>query len=106
MDGLHPITYEMFSAVIAAITVVGGAWVFIERRIIGVEKQMINGLETLEKETRIDVKAVMADASLLREKMYREFVQNEQLIRLEERLVNELREMRRSFEKRWNKDHE
>ena len=98
-----PITYEMLSAVIASIFVVGGAWLFIERRIVGVEKDARATIELLERETKIDIKACMAEGVLLREKMYREFVQNDQLIRLEERLVGAINELRRALQKQWEK---
>ncbi len=96
------VTYEMLSAVFAAVVTVGGAWFFIERRIIGVERDIKTVLENIEREMRIDIKAVTADNVLLREKIYREFVRSEDLLRLEERLMNELREMRRLWEKRFD----
>ena len=99
-----PITYEMFTSAIAAITVVGGAWFFIERRIAAVEKSAQATIDLLERETKIDIKACVADGVLLREKMYREFVQNDQLIRLEERLVGAITELRRALQKQWEKE--
>ena len=100
------ITYEVLSAAFVAMTVVGGAWFFIERRIKDVESKAQTTLDLVERDLKIDVRANTADVVLLREKMYREFVQNEQLIRLEERLVNELREMRRSLDRRFKKEDE
>jgi hypothetical protein len=100
------ITYEVLSAAFVAMTVVGGAWFFIERRIKEVESKAQATLDLVERDLKIDVKANTADMVLLREKMYREFVQNEQLIRLEERLVNELREVRRSLDRRFKKEEE
>lgn len=91
MDG--PITYQMFSAVVAAVLCVGGAWFFIERRI-----------KEVEKESTIHINATRAELSLLRETLQTKYVSNEQLIRLEERLVSELREMRRSLDKRLRYD--
>ena len=100
------ITYEVFSAAFVALSVVGGAWFFIERRIKDVERTAQATLDLVERDMRIEVKANSADVALLREKLYREFVQNEQLIRLEERLVNELREVRRSLDRRFKSEDE
>jgi regulator of sigma D len=100
------ITYEVLSAAFVAMTVVGGAWFFIERRIKEVEGKAQTTLDLVERDLKIDVRATTADVVLLREKMYREFVQNEQLIRLEERLVNELREVRRSLDRRFKSEDE
>ena len=100
------ITYEVFSAAFVAMSVVGGAWFFIERRIKEVEKTAQATLDLVERDLRIEVRANSAELGLLREKLYREFVQNEQLIRLEERLVNELREVRRSLDRRLKHEEE
>ena len=88
-----PITYEMLTAVIAALITVGGAWFFIERRI-----------KDVEKEADLHNNATHAELVLLRETLLTKYVSNEQLIRLEERLVAELREMRRSLDKRLRYD--
>jgi hypothetical protein len=93
------ITYEMLSAVISALVVVGGAWFFIERRITGVETLARVTIDTLERELKLDVKATAADLSLLREKLHREFVSHDSLIRFEERILAELREIRRVLNK-------
>ena len=89
-----PVTYEMLSAVFAAVVVVGGAWFFIERRI-----------RDVEKESDLQTTALRAEHILLRETLLTKYVSNEQLIRLEERLVAELREMRRSLDKRLRYDN-
>ena len=85
MDG--PITYEMLSAVTAAIVVVGGAWFFIERRI-----------REVEKEGALSAKVNQAEIALLRETVLSKYVSTEALVRLEERIVGELREIRRLWE--------
>lgn len=82
------ITYEMLSAVIASLVVVGGAWFFIDRRI-----------REVAKEADLQTTACRAELVLLRETLLTKYVSNEQLIRLEERLVAELREMRRLWER-------
>jgi hypothetical protein len=94
-----PITYEMLSAVISALVVVGGAWFFIERRIAAVEKDARATIDALEHELRIEIKALGADLSLLREKLHREFVSTDSLVRFEERILAELREIRRVLNK-------
>ena len=91
MDG--PITYQMLSAVVASLMVVGGAWIFIDRRI-----------KEVEKELELQITASRAELSLLRETLLTKYVSNEQLVRLEERLVAELREVRRSLDKRMRYD--
>lgn len=95
MDG--PITYEMLSAVMASLVVVGGAWFFIERRIKEVEKEAQITIERVDREAEIASKTAQADVTLLREVLFTKYVSNEALIRLEERILNELRELRRTF---------
>jgi hypothetical protein len=82
------ITYEMLSAVIAALAVVGGAWFFIEKRI-----------KEVEREADFHLTATRAELALLRETMLSRYVSVEQLSKLEERLVSELRELRRLWER-------
>jgi hypothetical protein len=89
-----PITYEMLSAAVASLVVVGGAWFFIERRI-----------REVEKEAWIQIKANQADISVLRETMLSKYVSTDALIRLEERIVGELREIRRLWENLLNDRH-
>lgn len=82
-----PITYEMVSAVMAAFVCVGGAWFFIERRI-----------KEVEKESAMAAKINHAEISLLRETLLSKYVSTDALMRLEERIVGELREIRRLWE--------
>lgn len=91
------ITYEMLSAVTASLMVVGGAWFFIERRIKEVEREARITIERVDREAEIATKAAQADVALLREVLFTKYVSNEALIRLEERILNELRELRRTF---------
>jgi hypothetical protein len=95
-----PITYQMLSAVMASLVVVGGAWFFIERRIKEIDLDLRSRIDRLDLEGSLQTKSALAELSLLRETLYTKYVSHEQLIRLEERLISELRELRRSLDKR------
>lgn len=87
MEG--PVTFQWLNAMIAAIVTVGGAWFFIERRI-----------KEVEKESELHFNALRAEVALLRETLYSKYVSIEAMVRLEERIVAELRELRRHLDKR------
>lgn len=89
-----PITYEMLSAVMAAVVCVGSAWFFIERRI-----------KEVEKAGNLNAKVNSAEIMLLRETLLSKYVSTDALMRLEERIVSELREIRRMWEKLLNDNH-
>ena len=83
-----PITYEMFSAVIAAIVTVGGAWFFIERRIKDVEVESRRAVDQVHREGSLQAKAALAEVSILRETVHTKYVSIDSLIRLEERILS------------------
>ncbi len=97
MDGA--VTYGMLSAVFSAIVVVGGAWFFIEKRIVGVEQAARATVDSLERDLKIEAKAIAAELMLFKERIYRDFVSTDALIRFEERVLGELREIRRALNK-------
>ena len=101
---VHPITYEMLSAVIAALMVVGGAWFFIDKKIDDTAREAKKTIEMIEAECALQYRAAIAEIALVRETLYTKYVSNDSLIRLEERILGEIRELRRYFNKQGDRE--
>ncbi len=93
MEG--PITYDIFSAAFAALSVGAGVWFFIERRF----EARVAAVQSDIKDLELKMEAHRADAVLFRELIISKYVSTDQLTKLEERILEELREMRRFWER-------